>query len=68
MIGVLTLCYRTNRTHNQKAAALLEVFAAPLAEILDRKENEEALRREVAAKDEWTAFLSHEIRGPLTSL
>ena len=82
LIGVLSTYWRSKQPPNERLLRLIDLLARQAADLIERKQAEEALKkseeryRALAAelcamsrrKDEFLGILSHEIRNPLASI
>jgi signal transduction histidine kinase/DNA-binding response OmpR family regulator len=68
LIGMLSTHFRQVRPFSERELRLTDLYATVAAGFIQRKQNEEALRRADQRKDEFIATLAHELRNPLAPL
>jgi signal transduction histidine kinase/ActR/RegA family two-component response regulator len=75
MLGMISTLWRKPHTPSERDLRLLDILARQAADLLERTQADEALRRNEAAlkeadrrKDEFLAMLAHELRNPLAPL
>lgn len=68
MLGMLSTHWRQPHQPRERELRLLDVLARQAADLIERKQNEEALREVDRRKDEFLAMLSHELRNPLATI
>ena len=68
LIGMLSTHFRQVRPFRERELRLTDLYATVAAGFIQRKQNEEALRRADQRKDEFIATLAHELRNPLAPL
>lgn len=68
LLGMLNNHYRTPRRPPERELRYIDVLARMAADLIERCQNEEALREGDRHKDEFLATLGHELRAPLAPL
>lgn len=68
LLGVLNNHYRAPGGPDDASLRHIDLLARQAADLIERHQAEEALRRADRHKDEFLAMLSHELRNPLAAL
>lgn len=67
-VGMLSTHWREAHEPGERELRLLDVLARQAADLIERKQAEEALRESDRKKDEFLATLAHELRNPLAPI
>ena len=68
LVGAISTHWRKPHSPCERDARLGDILARLAADLIERKEIEEALRDASRRKDEFLAMLAHELRNPLTPI
>jgi signal transduction histidine kinase len=68
LLGMMSTHWRLPHEPAERDLRLLDVLARLAADLIERKQTEEALRDADRKKDEFLAMLSHELRSPLAPM
>jgi PAS domain S-box-containing protein len=65
ILGMISTHWRRPHQPSERDLRLLDILARQAADLIERKQSEEALRLADRRKDEFLATLAHELRNPL---
>jgi PAS domain S-box-containing protein len=66
LLGMISTHWRKPHQPSERDLRLLDILARQAADLIERKQSEEALRMADRRKDEFLATLAHELRNPLS--
>ncbi|MBC7983280.1 MAG: GAF domain-containing protein [Candidatus Obscuribacterales bacterium] len=68
ILGMISTHWRNPHQPSDRDLRLLDILARQAADLIERKQSEEALRTSDRRKDEFLATLAHELRNPLSPI